>query len=69
MKRNVSTDKPRFFEFNYTPVLSLFDTDFVDYRVNYKDFIPFGDDNALPRQLIKLARGSSGTQGYSQFQI
>jgi len=51
-----SITKPRFYEFNYTPVLSLFDTDFVDLRVNYKDFVPFGDDNALPRQLIKLAR-------------
>jgi len=24
--------------------------------VNYKDFVPFGEDNNLPRQLIKLAR-------------
>lgn len=51
-----SITKPRFYEFNYTPVLSLFDSDFVDLRVNYKDYVPFGDDNALPRQLIKLAR-------------
>jgi len=51
-----SVKSPRLYEFNYTPVLSLFDTDFVDLRVNYRDFVPFGDDNALPRQLIKLAR-------------
>ena len=47
---------PRFFEFNYSPVLNLFDTDHVALRVNYRDFVPFGDDNALPRQLIKLSR-------------
>ena len=46
----------RFFEFNYAPVLDLFDTDYVATRVNYQEYIPFGDDNALPRQLIKLAR-------------
>ena len=46
----------RFFEFNYSPVLNLFDSDVVDLRVNYKDFVPFGEDNNLPRQLIKLAR-------------
>ena len=48
--------QPRFFEFNYSPVLNLFDSDVVDLRVNYKDFVPFGEDNNLPRQLIKLAR-------------
>ena len=47
---------PRFFEFNYSPVLNLFDSDVVYLRVNYKDFVPFGEDNNLPRQLIKLAR-------------
>ena len=47
---------PRFFEFNYAPVLDLFDTDYIASRTNYQDYIPFGDDNALPRQLIKLAR-------------
>ena len=46
----------RCFEFNYTPVLNLFDTDHVDLRVNYQDYVSFGDDNLLPRQLIKLAR-------------
>ena len=46
----------RFFEFNYAPVLDLFDTDYIAARVNYQEYIPFGDDNALPRQLIKLAR-------------
>ena len=46
----------RFFEFNYAPVLDLFDTDYIASRTNYQDYIPFGDDNALPRQLIKLAR-------------
>ena len=47
---------PRHFEFNYSPVLNLFDSDFVDLRYKYKDYVPFGDDNNLPRQLIKLAR-------------
>jgi len=46
----------RFYEFNYSPVLNLLDSDVVDLRVNHKQFVPFGDDNNLPRQLIKLAR-------------
>ena len=52
----MSNAYPRFFEFNYAPVLDLFDTDYIASRTNYQDYIPFGDDNALPRQLIKLAR-------------
>jgi hypothetical protein len=47
---------PRFYEYNYTPVLDLFDSDFVDLRINCKHYVPFGEDNNLPRQLIKLAR-------------
>ena len=46
----------RFFEFNYAPVLDLFETDHISARVNHQEYVPFGDDNALPRQLIKLAR-------------
>ena len=47
---------PRFYEFSYNPVLDLFDTDLILDRANVTVFVPFGDDNALPRQLIKLAR-------------
>lgn len=56
MRKSKHIQTTRTFEFNYTPVLNLFDTDYVPSRINYQDFIPFGDDNALPRQLIKLAR-------------
>lgn len=47
---------PHFYEFNYSPVLDLFDTDVILDPCKIKLFIPFGNDNALPRQLIKLAR-------------
>ena len=53
-KKQVQTS--RFYEFNYTPVLDLLDTDVILDRSNVQVFVPFGDDNALPRQLIKLAR-------------
>jgi hypothetical protein len=56
MKKSVPVNRTKFYEFNYAPVLNLFDSDFVDLRVNWKDYVPLGDDNSLPRQLIKLAR-------------
>ena len=56
MKKSPPVSRTKFYEFNYTPVLNLFDSDFVDLRINWKDYVPFGDDNSLPRQLVKLAR-------------
>ena len=47
---------PRFYEFSYSPVLDLVDTDVILDPSNINVFVPFGIDNALPRQLIKLAR-------------
>ena len=46
----------RFYEFSYAPVLDLVDTDVILDPSTLKLFVPFGIDNALPRQLIKLAR-------------
>ena len=56
MKKSSPVSRTKFYEFNYSPVLNLFDSDFVDLRINWKDYVPFGDDNSLPRQLVKLAR-------------
>jgi len=42
--------------YNYTPLLNLKRTDFIDLRSNYEVFIPFGEDNLLPSQLNLLAR-------------
>lgn len=56
MKKSVPKNRTKFFEFNYTPVLNLFDSDISLPKGSLKNFIPFGHDNALPRQLIKLAR-------------
>ena len=50
------SQSPRFYEFSYSPVLDLVDTDVILDPSNIKVFVPFGIDNALPRQLIKLAR-------------
>ncbi|MEI7463557.1 MAG: hypothetical protein WCK03_04165, partial [Candidatus Taylorbacteria bacterium] len=47
---------PRLYEFSYAPVLDLVDTDVILDPSALKLFVPFGMDNALPRQLIKLAR-------------
>ena len=43
------------FSYNYQPLLNLFDTDSIDLQ-NKKDFIPFGDDNLLPQQIVQLSR-------------
>ena len=55
-KKIQSAPPPRFYEFSYSPVLDLVDTDVILDPSNIKVFVPFGIDNALPRQLIKLAR-------------
>jgi len=44
-----------FFSYNYQPLLDLFNTDSIDLK-NKKDFIPFGDDNLLPQQIVQLSR-------------
>jgi len=45
-----------FSTYNYTPLLNLSKTDFIDLKSNYEIFIPFGEDNLLPSQLNQLAR-------------
>lgn len=45
-----------FSAYNYTPLLNLKKTDFIDLKSNYDIFIPFGEDNLLPSQLNQLAR-------------
>ena len=42
-------------QYNYTPLLNLFESDFIDLN-NKKDFIPFGEDNLLPQQIVQLSR-------------
>jgi len=48
--------RPHFYEFGYAPVLDLVDTDVLLDSSGMKIYVPFGIDNALPRQLVKLAR-------------
>ena len=45
----------KFFEYNYTPLLNLFESDFIDLDNAY-DFIPFGEDNLIPQQIVQLSR-------------
>ncbi len=45
----------KLFQYNYTPLLNLFESDFIDLN-NKKDFIPFGEDNLLPQQIVQLSR-------------
>lgn len=45
----------KLFEYNYNPLLNLFKSDFIDLN-NSLDFIPFGEDNLLPRQIVQLSR-------------
>ncbi|MCB2218971.1 MAG: hypothetical protein KQI35_01160 [Bacteroidetes bacterium] len=45
----------KLFEYNYTPLLDLFESDFIDLN-NSHDYIPFGEDNLLPQQIIQLSR-------------
>ncbi len=43
------------FEYNYNPLLNLFKSDFISFNNNL-EFIPFGEDNLLPRQIVQLSR-------------
>jgi len=45
----------KLFEYNYKPLLDLFESDFIDLN-NANDYIPFGDDNLLPQQIVQLSR-------------
>jgi len=45
----------KLFEYNYTPLLNLFESDFIDLDNAY-DYIPFGEDNLLPQQIVQLSR-------------
>jgi hypothetical protein len=42
--------------YNYSPLFDLKKTDFINFRTNLDEYIPFGEDNQLPTQLNKLAR-------------
>jgi len=41
--------------YKYQPLSDLFSTDSIELS-NKKDFIPFGEDNLLPQQIIQLSR-------------
>jgi len=41
--------------YKYAPLLDLFESDFIDLD-NAKDYIPFGEDNLLPQQIVQLSR-------------
>ncbi len=45
-----------FSSYNYTPLLNLKRTDFINLKSNLDIYIPFGEDNLLPSQLNQLAR-------------
>ncbi len=45
----------KLFNYNYAPLLNLFKSDYIDLYNNL-DYIPFGDDNLLPRQIVQLSR-------------
>src|SRR5512137_2817485 len=45
----------KLFEYNYKPLLDLFESDFIDLN-NASDYIPFGEDNLLPQQIVQLSR-------------
>ena len=44
-----------FLSYKYQPLLNLFESDFIDLD-NAKDYIPFGEDNLLPQQIVQLSR-------------
>ena len=52
---NTTPMPTKLFEYNYQPLLNLFDSDYIDLN-NAFDYIPFGDDNLLPQQIVKLSR-------------
>jgi hypothetical protein len=45
-----------FSTYNYTPLLNLQRTDFINLKSTQTIYIPFGDDNLLPSQLTQLSR-------------
>jgi hypothetical protein len=53
--KNTGSMSYKLFEYNYTPLLNLFESDFIDLDNAY-DFIPFGEDNLLPQQIVQLSR-------------
>ena len=53
--QKLRVNKATHFEMNYQPTLDLFASDFVNTK-HEKDFIPFGEDNLLPQQMVQLSR-------------
>ncbi len=51
----IFANKATNFEMNYQPTLDLFASDFINTN-HQKDFIPFGEDNLLPQQMVQLSR-------------
>ena len=45
-----------FSTYNYTPLLNLQRSDFINLKSTQTIYIPFGDDNLLPSQLTQLSR-------------
>lgn len=45
-----------FSTYNYTPLLNLQRTDFINLKSTQNIYIPFGEDNLLPSQLTQLSR-------------
>jgi len=43
------------FSYKYRPLLDLFNSDYIDLQ-NASDYIPFGEDNLLPQQIVQLSR-------------
>lgn len=53
--KHIRGNKPTFLAYNYSPLLNLFESDFIRLD-SAKDYIPFGEDNLLPQQIVQLSR-------------
>ena len=54
-QRGQGSNKATSFSAGYSPLFNLMSTDSIAAK-NAKDYIPFGDDNLLPQQIIQLSR-------------
>ena len=55
VKKIVNDNKATAFETGYSPLFNLMETDYVN-PYNKKDYIPFGEDNLIPQQIIQVGR-------------
>ncbi len=51
-------NKLTYLSYQYDPLLNLFESDTINLHSS-KDFIPFGEDNLLPQQIVQLSRSVS----------